>query len=181
MIGVYKITNLVTGDFYIGASNNVARRKSQHFTNKKSGHTQKFDDDILRYGRDAFSVEVIEECRKEELWEREQYYLQTLQPRYNVRWRGCKRSEETKARVSKALTGKKQPRDVVERRKRSIAERHKIHPQTNAGHRKRVMANGIVFASIKACAEYLGVSPSTVTHAMKKGHKVKGHEVRFVV
>lgn len=181
MMGVYKITNLVTGDFYIGASSDIKRRKSQHFTNKISGHTKRFDDDIRRYGRDAFSFSILEECSKEELWEREQYYLQTLQPSYNVRWRGCKRSEETKTKVRRALTGRKQSQAVIEKRKKSIAERRKLYPQTNAGHKKRVAVEGMEFDSVKACAEYFSVNPSTVTHALKKGHRLKGHKVRFVV
>lgn len=222
MTGVYKITNLITGDLYVGSSVNLSRREKQHFSKKRFGHTQRFDEDIERYGVENFSFSVLERCDKKNLKEREQHYLQKLQPKYNVVWKGCKRgnefcervsrttkewwnnlpsnikekiinnnltgppvghevSKETRAKISSVLTGRKQPKDVIEKRRQSILNRHKLHPQTNEGHKKRVTVGNEEFDSVKACALFLSVKPSTVSQALKKRHKVKGQEVRFVV
>ncbi|PWR46445.1 hypothetical protein DK295_15335, partial [Listeria monocytogenes] len=34
--GIYKITNTINGNFYIGLSTNLKRRKSEHFSSAKS-------------------------------------------------------------------------------------------------------------------------------------------------
>ncbi len=33
MIGIYKITNILTNESYIGQSTNIERRKNEHFNN----------------------------------------------------------------------------------------------------------------------------------------------------
>lgn len=221
MIGVYKITNMMTGDAYVGASRCVEHRKTQHFARTRQGHSKRFDDDIDTYGREAFKFEVLEECGIDDLAERELYHILALRPSYNRSWKGCKMDEtyrskvseamrrwwrdmppelqaklkanltgprvghevsaETRQKISQKLCGKKQPPELIEKRRQGILARHAIHPQTNAGHRKRVVADGIEFESVKACAEHLGVNASNVSAAIKKGHKVKGCAVRFAV
>jgi group I intron endonuclease len=58
---------------------------------------------ILKYGYANFSVEIIEYCTPEKAIEREQYYLDLIQPGYNILTKagsllGFKHSEETKAK-----------------------------------------------------------------------------------
>ncbi len=185
MIGVYKITNLDTGDFYIGQSKNINRRWKEHFSRWiASAHSQKFQDDINQYGEAGFSFQVIEECEPEILLERERYWINTLHPSYNTITDGHVVSEETRSKISASLAGKKQSPELVEKRRQAIIERHKTFPQTNSGHYKKVAVedtNVIVFESVKACAEYLGVDASTMTHALKRGGNVKGKKVWYVV
>lgn len=71
MIGIYKITNLLTNQVYIGQSNNIERRFQDHLFSSK----QKIDQDIQTYGKDNFSFEIIEECSLEDLTTREQYWI----------------------------------------------------------------------------------------------------------
>lgn len=83
--GVYKITNDVTGKFYIGSSEDIDKRweiehkgnlnRNQH-CNPKLQHSWNF------YGGDKFTLIVLEavEPIKEKLLEREQYYLDTFKP-----------------------------------------------------------------------------------------------------
>lgn len=221
MIGVYKITNKVTGDFYIGASVNIHRRKIQHFAPKRFGHSKRFDEDIDKYGAENFEFEVIEECSLDVLREQELHYIITLKPTYNRNWKGCsfdddvrskvsdgtkkwwqnmpselqarlkknltgpkighEVSVETREKISRKLRGIKQPAELIEKRRQGILARHRQIPQLNLGHRKKVFADNIEFESVKACAEYFCVTAASVTHALKKGHKVKGCVVRFVV
>lgn len=57
-----------------------------------------------------FSLEILEYCDIANLTEREQYFMDKLNPRYNTlkiagSSSGHKHSEETKAKISKALKG----------------------------------------------------------------------------
>lgn len=80
---VYKITNNITGDFYIGSSNNIERRWTQH----KSPSTwatkpgMKLYQDIIQYGLNNFEFVILEETNN--LRNREQYWIEQLQPSYN--------------------------------------------------------------------------------------------------
>lgn len=75
MIGIYKITNTINNFCYIGQSNNIERRFTQH----KSPYEQERHSDIplykafKKYGIENFSFEVIEECEEKDLDSKETY------------------------------------------------------------------------------------------------------------
>ena len=82
---VYKITNTVTGDFYIGSSKNVKRRWGEHkkpSTWKRFPNSQLYQD-MQKFGVDNFAFEVIEEVEESFLKEKEQKFIETLNPIYN--------------------------------------------------------------------------------------------------
>ena len=83
--GVYKITNNITGDFYIGSSKDIKNRWHEH--KSPSTHKQhpnvKLYKAMAQYGRDNFTIEVIEETPA--FHNREQYWIDKLKPSYNVR------------------------------------------------------------------------------------------------
>lgn len=66
MIGIYKITKKENGKSYIGQSNNIERRFSEH----KNKIDIPVEIAIRKYGADAFSFEIIEECSLDKLDER---------------------------------------------------------------------------------------------------------------
>ena len=85
IIGVYKITNTVTGDFYIGSSKDVKRRWKEH---KCPSKWKRYSNrpmyiDMQRYGVDKFVFEILEEVESEYLKETEQQFIETLKPTYN--------------------------------------------------------------------------------------------------
>ena len=83
--GVYKITNTITGDFYIGSSKNVKRRWVAHkcpSTWKKYPNKQLYKD-MQKYGVDKFELQILEETKSEQLKEMEQWFIETLKPTYN--------------------------------------------------------------------------------------------------
>lgn len=75
MIGIYKITKKSDGKIYIGQSNNIERRFKEHKTKGKTSRIP-LDVAIQKYGVEAFTYEVVEECSAEQLNNREKYWIQ---------------------------------------------------------------------------------------------------------
>ena len=84
--GVYKITNKITGEFYIGSSKNIESRWANHKSPSvwELYPNVKLYKAMAQYGKDKFTIEVIEET--DNLKEREQYYIEQLSPTYNGRY-----------------------------------------------------------------------------------------------
>ena len=84
--GIYKIENLVTGDFYIGQSVNLKSRKYQHFydlRNKK--HCNKyFQNSFNKHGSENFRFSVLIFCDKNNLTLYEQLFVDKLNPKFNL-------------------------------------------------------------------------------------------------
>jgi group I intron endonuclease len=123
IVGIYKITCVTNGKIYIGSSIDVHRRWGLHRTHLNTGnHNNKY---LLRafwkYGKDSFTWEVIEECSEDILWEREQHYLDALQP-FNEKGYNS-------ARVVKApMTGKKHT--LEDRQKMSRVQKARNYKHT---------------------------------------------------
>ena len=82
---VYKITNAVTKDFYIGSSKDVKNRWSAH---KRLSVWKKCPNnpmylDMQKYGTDKFELQILEEVEPEHLKDVEQQFIEKLQPTYN--------------------------------------------------------------------------------------------------
>lgn len=78
MIGIYKITNTITNQCYIGQSIDIENRWRQHIYNGKNLYKKtKFYLALNKYGIDAFEFEVLEECplNQNVLDERERYWI----------------------------------------------------------------------------------------------------------
>ena len=81
--GVYKITNNITGDFYIGSSVNIKHRWAKHRcpSTWKNCPNNPLYLDMQKYQLDNFTFEIVEETSQ--LKKREQYFIDLLQPNYN--------------------------------------------------------------------------------------------------
>lgn len=82
MIGIYKFTNKLTGESYIGQSRDINRRYIQHKNrheiclHEDSPKEDTYFHSMLRhYGFHNFDFEVLEECEISELNEKEIYYI----------------------------------------------------------------------------------------------------------
>lgn len=75
-IGIYKITNISNGMCYVGQSVNIGDRFKQHIKKGIGIDTtnNKLYQAMLAEGAENFSFEVIEECTKDKLNEREVYW-----------------------------------------------------------------------------------------------------------
>lgn len=74
MIGIYKITNIINNKCYIGQSINIKRRWEEHLY--ANTHCTFLRYAMAKYGRNAFTFEVLEECPQDQLNSREQYWIQ---------------------------------------------------------------------------------------------------------
>ena len=79
MIGIYKVTNNINGKVYIGQSDQIEMRWKRHryrsLNNNGDDYNCIFYKAIRKYGLENFTFEVIEECNKEELNEKEKYWI----------------------------------------------------------------------------------------------------------
>ena len=83
--GIYKITNTVTGDFYIGSSKDVKSRWGCHkcLSTWNEHPNNPLYKDMQKYGIDKFEFEILAEVESEKLKEAEQQFIEMLKPTYN--------------------------------------------------------------------------------------------------
>lgn len=164
LCGIYRITNSVTGDSYIGSSTNIHERWRAHQRHLKAGthHNVRLHKAWLTYGSQAFDVTVLELCAAALLVETEQRYLDAERPTYNVAltagqgpgMAGKKHSAATRAKLRAVVY-------TEERRAKIRATRPGIWtPEMRAKHR----------------LSHLGKRPSP--EAVEKGRRARmGHPV----
>lgn len=183
MKAIYKITNVINNKCYVGQTSNLERRINDHFSNWNKNHSKQFDDDIKKFGRSNFRVDILEKIKdnvsNKEIRLKELEYIHLLNPEYNTI--GKERPPSTRKKLSDSNKGNKQSKETIEKRKESIRKRHLIFPQLNQGHKKKVATNDGVFNSVRECAEYYSVCPSSVTKALKRKGSIKNHKVWYVV
>lgn len=79
MTGIYMIKNLINGKCYIGQSINIKRRFKEHKSRILQKSCKEYNSslyqDIRKFGLQNFSFEVLEECSKEYLNEREIFWI----------------------------------------------------------------------------------------------------------
>lgn len=123
--GIYKLINDKNGNYYVGSSNNLYRRLSEHCnldrTKKllKKGQSA-IGSAIMRYKPENFSLVILElidlkkadtaEDNKLKILSREQFYLDLLNPEYNINLiagsnLGRVYSDEVRSKMSKAKKG----------------------------------------------------------------------------
>lgn len=116
--GVYRITNMVNGKFYVGSAADVKARWRAHRWALNAGRhsNSKLQRAWDKYGADAFVFSVLETVPDvARLLQREQEWLDIFEcvlVGYNIALvagsptRGLKASEETKAKMSAAMKGR---------------------------------------------------------------------------
>jgi len=107
--GIYRWVNLINGKTYIGSGLNLSNRLSHYFSAKfmetylKTGKSAIYSA-LIKHGCYNFSLEILEYCSVENLIQREQYFIDTLNPDYNIckiagSMLGFRDTEESKAKT----------------------------------------------------------------------------------
>ena len=191
IVCIYKITNTITGDFYIGQTHDFEYRMKGH----KKKPAPKMREDVEKYGWDAFKFEIIEECTADNLTERENYYIQTLNPVYNtLPWgndmpeevcqkisqglMGHPTSPETREKIRQAKLGQNHTTESCEKmsEKRlgvTLSDEHKEKcRQASLGNKSRSKAvicveTGKVYPNMKTAAADIGIVPSAISGVIR--------------
>nr|DAH03957.1 MAG TPA: intron associated endonuclease [Caudoviricetes sp.] len=134
IVGIYKITNTVDGKIYIGQTVNYEKRKRSHrsylLNNKHcNSHLQRA---FNKYGLDSFKIELIQECKIDELDDLEKFYIKKYnccneKSGYNMMYGGQKYRKftpEVLEKMSRARKGKKLSEE--HKRKISLANKNKV-------------------------------------------------------
>lgn len=153
---IYAIVNNVTRDMYVGSAVAVNRRWNSHRCNLRKGihHCKHLQNAHAKYGELAFDWEIIQFVDdKNALIEKEQFWINFFQPKYNKRkiadsCLGVKRSIESRLKMSIAKIGKKQSEET--KTKRSVALKGRPRPLTV---REKISAN------------HIGIVPNEATRA----------------
>jgi len=113
--GVYRWVNQVNGKSYIGSAVNLSIRLRNYFNiNYLLLHNMRIYKALLKYGHSKFDLEILEYCEPTQCIEREQYFMDLFHPHYNIlntagSLLGLKHSDQSRANISKSLTGEKNP------------------------------------------------------------------------
>lgn len=85
--GVYKITNTITNDSYIGSSKNIKQRWAHHKcpSEWKKHPNSSLYKDIMKYSVDKFDFQILANVEPDQLKESEQQFIEMLKPTYNNR------------------------------------------------------------------------------------------------
>lgn len=146
--GIYCFTNLINGRQYVGASNNIKRRYSEHISPKRRNIPFAIYKAFKKYGIENFKFEVLEIVEDLSiLFEKEIAWIDILKPRYNqnkgglgnlgmqvkesvksvlrekakAQW-NSKTEEEKKMHIKNNLTGPKEGYVMPEEQKQKLRE-----------------------------------------------------------
>lgn len=114
--GIYCITNIINKKIYIGSAVNLKQREINHKSELKKNkhHNKKLQHSYNKHGLENFKWEILEYCTAANLLIREQFYINIFDAvnfGYNIcKIAGSRKghivSEETKRKISLALTGR---------------------------------------------------------------------------
>lgn len=84
--GIYMLLNTKNGKKYIGSSINIRKRLWEHRANLRHNHHHNphLQASWNKYGEESFEYSILEICNEEVRFEREQFYVNTLNPEYNI-------------------------------------------------------------------------------------------------
>ena len=188
---IYRITNNITSDFYIGKTKfTIDRRFLRHKNASGRGSGCYLHRAMRKYGVGGFSVSVVEEVDMENINNRERYWIAQLSPLYNMTAGGdgggsVVPSKETRAKISTTLTGKKR-KPFSEEHKRKLREvliRHRPTKPPSIETRQKMSEARIgkkvsEETRLKMCAAQRGLSVGRVyskeaRQNMSEAHKGK--------
>jgi hypothetical protein len=160
--GIYRIFNTETNKSYIGSSKNIYNRLHKHkYELMKNKHYNEYLQNAYNKSSDLFDFEVLEFCSEEDLFIREQFYIDKINPEYNI----CKHvleyyiADESKIKISETL-----------KRRYRINE---LQPTNKTKIKCFDLACNFIalYDSIKEASEHLKVRYHSIQKCLKKEFK----------
>lgn len=118
-IGIYRFVNNTNGKSYVGRSNDLRHRYTEHISllRRNAEPCVKLNRAWQKYGEDSFSYEILCYCDESELNEKEVYYISlfdSFKNGYNCTMGGggivgYKHTDEAKEKIGRAFRGKPLP------------------------------------------------------------------------
>jgi len=176
--GIYKITNIINNKVYIGSAVSVFSRISSHkqMLNKQKHFNNHLQSSWNKYGASNFTFEMVEQCERELLREREEFWIKTLNSNnnkigFNRRLNcetnlGIKITEETRMRLR--LSHANQKHTIEAREKISKSQWKKVCQFTLDG--KYITT----FNSLIEAEQLTGVSRVNISGCCRKKTKMAG-------
>lgn len=164
--GIYCIVNTYNNKKYIGSSKNIRKRLWEHRSELR--HNKHANIYLQRawnkYGEDKFDFYVIEACQENFLLEREQFYIDTQKPEYNLN-----------------PIASKPPVTIESKKKLSETRKYKMSigliPITNNKPVFQYDLNGNFireFPSIRKAAKFNNMYPSQIQHCINGKYRQGG-------
>ncbi len=182
-VGIYKITNKINGDFYIGSSDRDFKERFKEHCRyyemyregcHKNDHPKLWDA-YNEYGIENFEVELIEILdgkTTQEILEREEYFIHKLKPKYNICLYptyggkpnlGKKLTEEWKQHIKEKSAlyrhSEETLKKVIENNKKGACKLKFLNIETD---------EELNFNSWKDASEYFNVNPTALSNAFKR-------------
>jgi group I intron endonuclease len=157
---IYRITNVVNSKFYIGkTSKTVQERFQRHCYNHQKQNTHLYNA-MRKYGVDKFKIEILEETNSAN--EREIYWIETLQPHYNMTIGGdggdTSNSPNFKSAI-KLVHENRKPEDYASYGMLGKKQSAKFYESIKKSNCCPVVCEGVEYLSVgDAQKAYLGIS-----------------------
>lgn len=181
--GVYEIKNIKNNKIYIGGSINISERWNEHRRelSKNNHHSPHLQNAWNKYGEDCFNFNVLEWCHEDDVFDREQYYLDTYKSYdknngYNIAkyasapMKGRKHTEETKKILLEDLKN----------RDKNTWLRGEESPNSKLKNEDIAEIKRMIYEGYKICdiADLYDVKPNTITQ-IKTGERWKHINTKY--
>jgi len=175
--GIYRWVNVINNKSYVGSSINLGRRFKEYYNYSHISKVKRnipIHNALLKYSYSSFKLEILEYCEPSVLIKKEQYYLDSLKPEYNVlkiagSMLGFKHSEYTKKLFRITRLGRQCSETT--RLKLSV-NNHKSIPVILTNIKT---GNILKFSSISKAAQFLDVSKTTARKFIKLNKSYKDY------
>jgi group I intron endonuclease len=152
---IYRIQNILTGDFYIGQTiHPITDRFARHKNDcKKKRFNSHLHNSMRKYGEEYFIIGTIEECNSlTELNEKEIFWIDNLKPTLNIQNGGKNLGKHSISSIQKMSdSAKSRWKRYTKEKKLEISNNYKKSKQTEQYKNLDVWKNQIKEKGVKIC------------------------------
>jgi hypothetical protein len=180
LAGVYLWTNINNYKRYVGSGTNLSNRLSLYFTSSKMDSVLKRSRShilsaILKHGISNFTLSILEYCDPEKAISREDYWIETLRPEYNILQKagssfGFRHSPETIQKMSEL-------QNLIKHRNPGLFKKghKKIEGAGKLSKRVEVLdidtSKRTIYNTISAAAEALNINQAAISMYFVRNQK----------